>query len=148
MKKEYSRQIKERPNLPGQVLELHHLASLRSPGQAEPPKQERCRSDLPLPQLLVQLVQDPQLDQVTTAEEVNMLGKPSIEKVCFLLGIAPYKSGNLVLFFGCEKRLFARMTENLDDGCNDNYDGNAGNFDDNDDYRGSLLLSKRMNFQN
>ena len=53
---------------PGHVLVLHHLASLRSPEQVEPPEQERYRSDLPLPQLLVQLVQDPQLDQVTTSD--------------------------------------------------------------------------------
>ena len=89
MKKENSRQIKEKPNLPWHVLELHHLASLRSPGQAEPPKQERCRSDLPLPQLLVQLVQDPQLDQVTTAEEANMLGMPSIEKFVYFWVLPP-----------------------------------------------------------
>ena len=55
--------------IPGHVLELHHLASLWSPEQVEPPEQERYRLDLPLPQLFVQLVQDPQLDQVTTAEK-------------------------------------------------------------------------------
>ena len=42
--------------------------------------------------------------------------------------------GNLVLFFGRQKRRFARMTEFFfdddNDGCNDNYDDNFGNFDD------------------
>ena len=45
-------------------------------------------------------------------------------------------SGNLVLFFGRQKRRFARMTEIFfdddNDGFNDNYDDNFGNFDDND----------------
>ena len=43
-------------------------------------------------------------------------------------------SGNLVLFFGRQKRRFARMTKKNfnddNDGCNDNYDDNYGNFDD------------------
>ena len=43
-------------------------------------------------------------------------------------------SGNLVLFFGRQKRRFARMTEIFfyddNDSCNDNYDDNFGNFDD------------------
>ena len=56
---------------PGHVLVLHHFDSLWSPGQAEPPKHERYRSDLPLPQLFVQLDQDPQFDQVTSAEIGN-----------------------------------------------------------------------------
>ena len=46
-------------------------------------------------------------------------------------------SGNLVLFFGRQKRRFVRMTDfffDVDsDGCNDNYDDNYGNFDDNYD---------------
>ena len=46
-------------------------------------------------------------------------------------------SGNLVLFFGRQKRRFARMTEFFfdddNDGFNDNYDDNFGNFDDNYD---------------
>ena len=46
-------------------------------------------------------------------------------------------SGNLVLFFGRQKRRFARMTEIFfdddNDGFNDNYDDNFGNFDDNYD---------------
>ena len=46
-------------------------------------------------------------------------------------------SGNLVLFFGRQKRRFARMTENFfdddNDGFNDDYDDNFGNFDDNYD---------------
>ena len=46
-------------------------------------------------------------------------------------------SGNLVLFFGRQKRRFARMTEIVldddNDGFNDNYDDNFGNFDDNYD---------------
>ena len=45
--------------------------------------------------------------------------------------------GNLVLFFGRQKRRFARMTEIVldddNDGFNDNYDDNFGNFDDNYD---------------
>ena len=57
---------------PGHVLVLHDLASLRSPGQVDPSEHERYRSDLPLPQLLVQLVQDPQLDQVTSAGAGNI----------------------------------------------------------------------------
>ena len=46
---------------------LHHLASLPSPGQVEPPEHERYRSDLPLPQVFVQLDQDPQVDQLASA---------------------------------------------------------------------------------
>ena len=46
-------------------------------------------------------------------------------------------SGNMVLFFGRQKRCFARMTEIFfdddNDGFNDNYDDNFGNFDDNYD---------------
>ena len=46
-------------------------------------------------------------------------------------------SGNLVLFFGRQKRRFARMTEIVldgdNDGFNDNCDDNFGNFDDNYD---------------
>ena len=46
-------------------------------------------------------------------------------------------SGNLVLFFGRQKRRFARKTEIVldddNDGFNDNYDDNFGNFDDNYD---------------
>ena len=46
-------------------------------------------------------------------------------------------SGNLVLFFGRQKRRFARMTEIVfdddNDGFNDNYDDHFGNFDDNYD---------------
>ena len=49
------------------MLVLHHLVSLRSAEQVEPLKHERYRSDLPLPQVFVQLVQDPQFDQVITA---------------------------------------------------------------------------------
>ena len=49
----------------------------------------------------------------------------------------PPNSGNLVLFFGRQKRRFARMTEIFfdddNDGFNDNYDDNFGNFDDNYD---------------
>jgi len=60
----------------GHVLVLHDLASLRSPGQVDPSEHERYRSDLPLPQLLVQLVQDPQLDQVTSAGQ--LLGLQSL----------------------------------------------------------------------
>ena len=45
--------------------------------------------------------------------------------------------GNLVLFFGRQKRRFARMIEFFfdddNDGFNDNYDDNFGNFDDNYD---------------
>ena len=44
-------------------------------------------------------------------------------------------SGKLVLFFGRQKRRFARMTEILfdddNDGFRDNYDDDFGNFDDN-----------------
>ena len=43
-------------------------------------------------------------------------------------------SGNLVLFFGRQKRRFALMTKFFfnddNDGFNDNYDDNFGNFDD------------------
>ena len=46
-------------------------------------------------------------------------------------------SGNFVLFFGRQKRHFARMTEFFfnddNDGFNYNYDDNFGNFDDNYD---------------
>ena len=46
-------------------------------------------------------------------------------------------SGNLVLFFGRQKRRFARMTKIVldddNDGFNDNHDDNFGNFDDNYD---------------
>ena len=46
-------------------------------------------------------------------------------------------SGNLVLFFGRQKRRFARMTEIFfdddNDGFNNNYNDNFGNFDDNYD---------------
>ena len=52
---------------PGQVLLLHTLASVLAPEQLELPKHERCRLDLPPPQLFVQLVHDSQFDQVTTA---------------------------------------------------------------------------------
>ena len=50
----------------------------------------------------------------------------------------PYpNSGNLVLFFGRQKRRFERMTEIVlddhNDGCNYNYDDSFGNFDDNYD---------------
>ena len=42
-----------------------------------------------------------------------------------------------ILFFGRQKRRFARMTEIFfdddNDGFNDNYDDNFGNFDDNYD---------------
>ena len=48
----------------------------------------------------------------------------------------PY-SGNLVLFFGRQKRRFARMAgiffDDDNDGFNDNCDVNFGNFDDNSD---------------
>ena len=54
-------------NQPGQVLLLHTLASALAPEQLEPPKHERRRSDLPFPQLFVQLLHNPQFDQVTTA---------------------------------------------------------------------------------
>ena len=53
--------------VPGQVLLLHTLAPVLAPEQLDPPKHERCRLDLPPPQLFVQLVHDPQVDQVTTA---------------------------------------------------------------------------------
>ena len=46
-------------------------------------------------------------------------------------------SGNLVLFFGRQKRRLARMTKIFfggdNDGFNDIYDDNFGNFDDNYD---------------
>ena len=46
-------------------------------------------------------------------------------------------SGNLVLFFGRQKRRFPRMAKFFfnddNDGFNDNYDDNFGNFDDNYD---------------
>ena len=72
------------------------------------------------------------------------LGKTSIEKKRFLSGIRESPkpppdpiSGNLVLFFGRQKRRFARMTEFFfnddNDGFNDNYDNNFGNFNDNHD---------------
>ena len=53
---------------PGQVLLLQSLVSVPSPVQPDPPLHERCLSDLPPPQLLLQLLQDPQLDQVTVTE--------------------------------------------------------------------------------
>ena len=75
-----------------------------------------------------------------------ILGKTSIEKKkTFSFGRCPNhlnpppdpNSGNLVLFFGRQKRRFARMTEIFfdddNDGINDNYDDNFGNFDDNYD---------------
>ena len=58
-------------NVPGQVLLLHTLASVLAPKQLDPPVHERCLLDLPPPQLLVQVVQDPQFDQVTSAENGN-----------------------------------------------------------------------------
>ena len=52
-------------------------------------------------------------------------------------GYPDSNSGNLVLFFGRQKRPFARMTEIVldddNDGFNDNFDDNFGNFDDNYD---------------
>jgi len=57
----------------GQVLLLQSLVSVPSPVQPDPPLHERCLSDLPPPQLLLQLLQDPQLDQVTVTEQVLLL---------------------------------------------------------------------------
>ena len=67
------------------------------------------------------------------------LGKTSKEKKTFSFGHCPNdpNSGNLVLFFGHQKRRFAHVTEIFfdddNDGFNDNYDDNFGNFDDNYD---------------
>ena len=69
------------------------------------------------------------------------LGKTSIEKNVFFRAFPQSptpppdpKLGNLVLFYGRQKRCFARMTEIFfdddNDGFNDNYDDN---FDDNYD---------------
>ena len=82
LRREYLRWIEKcTENLPGQVMVLHSFASELAPGHAEPfepvvtitfivirLEHERYRADLPLPQLLLQLVQDPQLDQVTKAK--------------------------------------------------------------------------------
>ena len=73
------------------------------------------------------------------------LGKTSMKKKTFSFGHCPNHlnpppdptSGNLVLFFGRQKRRFASMTEIFfdddNDGFNDNYDDIFGNFDDNYD---------------
>ena len=75
----------------------------------------------------------------------TQLGKTSTEKNVFFRALPESpnppppdpNSGNLVLFFGRQKRRFARMTEIFfdddNDGFNDNYDDNFGNFDDNYD---------------
>ena len=58
----------------------------------------------------------------------------------------PPHSGNLVTFFRTSNRRFARMTEkkstiDYNNGCNDNYDSNDGNFDDNDDKKHTHIIS-------
>ena len=52
---------------PGQELLLHSLSSTLTPEQLKAPVHERCLFDLPPPQLLVQVVQDPQFDHLTSA---------------------------------------------------------------------------------
>ena len=81
----------------------------------------------------------------TFIEVLPILGKTSMEKNVFFRALPESpkppppdpNSGNLVLFFGRQKRRFARMTEIFfdddNDGFNDNYDDNFGNFDDNYD---------------
>ena len=71
-------------------------------------------------------------------------GRPHKEKHVFFRALPklgnppppPSNSGNLVTFFRTSNRRFARMTEkstiDYNNGCNDNYDSNDGNFDDND----------------
>ena len=73
------------------------------------------------------------------SNKYSQLGKASMEKKTFSFGQCPNhltpppdpNSGNLVLFFGRQKRRFARMTEIFfdddNDGLNDNYDDNFGN---------------------
>ena len=74
-----------------------------------------------------------------------MFREDTNEKKTFSFGHCPNhlnpppdpNSGNLVLFFLRQKRRFVRMTGKKFDadneGCNDNYDDNYGNFDDNSD---------------
>ena len=58
---------------------------------------------------------------------------------------SPPNSGNLVIFFPDVKRRFARMTEksiiDYNNGCNENYDSNDGNFDDIDDKKHTNIIS-------
>ena len=70
-------------------------------------------------------------------------GRPQWKKTVFFRALPkspnppPPASGNLVLFFGRQKRRFARMNEIVldddNDGFKDNYNDNFGNFDDNYD---------------
>ena len=57
---------------------------------------------------------------------------------------SPSNSGNLVIFFRTTNRRFVRMTEkstiDFNNGCNDNYDSNDGNFDDNDDKKHTHII--------
>ena len=66
-------------------------------------------------------------------DRLHDLGKTSTEKKVFFRALPespkpPPNSGNLVLFFGRQKRRFARMTEFCFD---DDNDGFNDNFDDN-----------------
>ena len=54
-------------NTPGQLLGLHRLSALMTPEQPTPPGQVRCLLEIPPPQLLLQLLQDSQLDHVTSS---------------------------------------------------------------------------------
>ena len=55
---------------PGQTLLLHCLSSILCPKQLEPGRQDRCLSDLPPPQVIVQPVQDSQDDHFVSAAAV------------------------------------------------------------------------------
>jgi len=82
----------------GQVLLLQSLVSVPSPVQPDPPLHERCLSDLPPPQLLLQLLQDPQLDQVTVILLTTVVGDVVVLEVAviaessFLMHVTPATS--------------------------------------------------------
>ena len=78
------------------MLLLQVLASVLAPEQLEPPKHDRRRSDLPFPQVLVQLVQDPQFDHATTAVSVTDI-KPQ--------NTPTHAPGQVLLLHGCSSTL-------------------------------------------
>ena len=82
---------------------LHHLASLPSPGQVEPPEHERYRSDLPLPQVFVQLDQDPQVDQLASA--VNKPFDQKTHRVCDNYNITTHPPGQALLLHSLSSTL-------------------------------------------
>ena len=73
-----------------------------------------------------------------------LLGKTSVQKNVYFRALPKSPSPPPIppiratwpFFFGQQKQHFARMTEQITDDdndcCNDNCDGNDGNFDDND----------------